>query len=75
MFSLKFRIILLPLTTPAAPSTGLLLLSVGAKVSIIIALLLPREFAVPGAANVSVALLPVASLIVPLLSANAVVLK
>jgi hypothetical protein len=44
--------------------------TVGAVVSIIIALLLPNEFAAPGEASVNVALLAAASAIVPLLSAS-----
>ena len=43
------------------------------KASITNALLLPNEFAAPGAAKVRVALLPAASLIVPPLRVNALV--
>ncbi len=43
----------------------------GAVVSTTMDLLFPREFAAPGEASVNVALLPAASLIVPLLRARA----
>ena len=46
--------------------------TVGAVVSIISALLPLSEFVARGEANINVALLPAASLIVPLLSAKAV---
>ena len=48
--------------------------TVGAVVSIISALFAPKEFVAPGDANVNVAALPAASLMVPLLRANALVL-
>ena len=48
--------------------------TVGTVVSIISALLDPREFVAPGDAKVSVAALSAASLMVPLLSASAPVL-
>ena len=48
--------------------------TVGSAVSIISALFAPKEFVAPGDAKVSVAALPEASLIVPLLSARALVL-
>ena len=49
-------------------------LKVGAVVSITMSLFDPSEFVAPGEAKVSVALLADASLIVPLLSARALVL-
>ena len=48
--------------------------TVGTVVSIISALLAPREFVAAGAAKVNVATLPTASFMVPLFNANAVVL-
>ena len=47
--------------------------TVGAVVSMMIALLAPSEFDAPGEASVSVALFPAASLIVPELSDSEVV--
>ena len=47
--------------------------TVGAVVSMMMASLLPREFAAPGVARVRVAALPAASLMVPLLRAREVV--
>ena len=46
----------------------------GAEVSMINALLAPKEFVAPGDAKVNVALFPAASVIVPRLRANADVL-
>ena len=62
-------ILKLPLSVVAVTADTL-----GTVVSIISALFAPREFAAASSANVKIALFPAASLIVPLFSANAVVL-
>ncbi|MGV1045204.1 hypothetical protein [Limnohabitans sp.] len=55
----------------SAENASVEMVVVGAVVSISIALLAPKELAAPGVANVTVALLPAASLMVPLFKANA----
>ena len=62
-----------PLDTVLVPSVAVIAI-VGTVVSIISALLAPNEFVAPGAGNVKVAAFPAASLMVPLLRANALVL-
>ena len=62
-----------PLDTVLLPSVAVIVI-VGTVVSIISALLAPKEFVAPGVGNVKVAALPAASLMVPLLRVNADVL-
>ena len=62
-----------PILYVPSPVDDVTLLTVGAVVSITMALLLPNEPVAPGDGSVKTALFPAASLIVPPFNANALV--